>query len=181
MALNVSLQLYRGTLAALSTLPTTGNAGVAAWTTDSNELYVDTGTGLPGIGTGKAWQKVAADNAVFEAANPAALLALDAKIGDFALSASDGSTYMLTTYPPTAAANWKVIATTTPAAPAGFTDVEFLASATAHEFVTYISSDGVQHLAQPSFSDLSGALSQTQLPTSIGAGASLTSIDLGTF
>src|SRR5438128_5931091 len=61
MALNVALQVYRGTLANLSALATTGKAGVLAWTTDTNEIYVDAGSGSAGIGTGKAWQKVAHD------------------------------------------------------------------------------------------------------------------------
>src|SRR5947208_16661598 len=61
MALNVALQVYRGTLANLSALATTGKAGVLAWTTDTNELYVDAGSGSAGIGSGKAWQKVAHD------------------------------------------------------------------------------------------------------------------------
>lgn len=37
MALNVALQVYRGTLANLSALASTGKAGVLAWTTDTNE------------------------------------------------------------------------------------------------------------------------------------------------
>src|SRR5947208_14181495 len=61
MALNVALQVYRGTLANLSALATTGKQGVLAWTTDTNELYVDAGSGSAGIGSGKAWQKVAHD------------------------------------------------------------------------------------------------------------------------
>src|SRR5438552_17939843 len=61
MALNIALQVYRGTLANLSALATTGKAGVLAWTTDTNEIYVDVGSGAAGIGAGKAWQKVAHD------------------------------------------------------------------------------------------------------------------------
>ena len=61
MALNVKLGLYRGTLANLSALASTGQAGVLAWTTDTNELYVDAGSGTAGIGAGNAWQKVAQD------------------------------------------------------------------------------------------------------------------------
>src|SRR5271157_5753271 len=166
MALNLKIQTYRGTLANLSVLATTGSAGVIAWTTDSNELYVDTGAGSPGIGVGKAWQKVSADNSVFDVANPAALTALAAQIGDFARSASDNETYVLAAYPATVAGNWKGIAATSASAPAGYTDVQFLATATAHEWVTYIDASGVQHLAQPSFADISGALAQTQLPAS---------------
>lgn len=61
MALNISMQQYRGTLANLASLATTGKAGVLAWTTDTNELYVDAGSGGAGIGSGNAWQKVAHD------------------------------------------------------------------------------------------------------------------------
>jgi|ERR1700676_1456905 len=61
MALNVAVQVYRGTLANLSALATTGKAGVLAWTTDTNEIYVDAGSGSAGIGAGNAWQKVASD------------------------------------------------------------------------------------------------------------------------
>lgn len=61
MALNVSLQVYRGPLSDLVTLATTGKAGVLAWTTDTNELYVDAGSGSAGIGSGNAWQKIAQD------------------------------------------------------------------------------------------------------------------------
>lgn len=181
MALNIKLQTYRGTLANLSTLATTGSAGVLAWTTDSNELYVDLGAGSPGNGPGGAWQRVAADNAVFNVASPAGLTALAAKIGDLAISASDNNTYILTAYPATSAPNWKIIAASSSAPPAGYVDVFALASATPHEWVTYIDASGVQHLAQPAFSDISGSLAQTQLPTSIGAGSSLTDVDLGTF
>jgi hypothetical protein len=56
MALNVAFQLYRGTLANLAALASTGKAGVLAWTTDTNEIYVDSGSGT-GIGT--AWLRVA--------------------------------------------------------------------------------------------------------------------------
>lgn len=61
MALNLTVQTYRGTLANLSALATTGKAGVLAWTTDTNELYVDSGTGSPGIGAGNAWQRIIND------------------------------------------------------------------------------------------------------------------------
>ena len=61
MALNVKIGLYRGPLSDLTTLATTGQAGVLAWTTDTNELYVDAGSGSAGIGAGNAWQKVAQD------------------------------------------------------------------------------------------------------------------------
>ena len=181
MAVNLKIQTYRGTLASLSTLATTGSAGVLAWTTDSYELFVDLGSGGAGIGPGNAWQRLTPGIAVFNVATPAGLTALAAQIGDFALSASDNETYVLAAYPATSAPNWKAIAASSASAPSGFTDVQWLASATAHEFVTYIDSSGVQHLAQPSFSDISGTLSQTQLPSTIGAGSNLTDIDCGSF
>lgn len=167
MATNVKIQLLRGLLANLP--PTTGAPGVLAWTTDSNELFIDTGT---------AFQRLAAGNQVFNVANPAALTGLTAMIGDFAVSASDGTTYILTAFPASTSGNWKAIATqeTGPGV-----DVTPLPGATSHEWVTYIDSSGVQHLAQPNFSDIAGQLSQTQLPTTIGAGSALTSIDCGTF
>lgn len=70
MALNVKVAVYRGTLAHLQSLATTGQAGVIAWTTDTNELYVDSGSGSPGIGAGNAWQRVAQD-----------LVAVNAQVG----------------------------------------------------------------------------------------------------
>jgi len=180
MALNVKLQVYRGPLADLQTLASTGAVGVLAWTTDSNELYVDLGSGSPGVGPGNAWQRVAADNAVWSGQPHTNLSSFtNAKLGDFALANDNNLTYVLTTYPPTNNANWTAVAQSAPVA--GYTDVQWLASATAHEWVTYIDSSGVQHLAQPAFSDISGSLAQTQLPASIGVGSSLTDIDLGTF
>lgn len=81
MALNVAVQVYRGPLSDLTTLATTGKAGVIAWTTDTNELYVDAGTGSAGIGSGNAWQKVAQD-----------LVAVNAQIGTtYTVLASDRS------------------------------------------------------------------------------------------
>jgi hypothetical protein len=44
--------LYKGTHAALSTLPSTGKSGVLAYTTDTQQVYVDSGSG---IGIGTAW------------------------------------------------------------------------------------------------------------------------------
>jgi hypothetical protein len=172
MALNVAIQTYRGTFAALSTLPSTGFAGVLAWTTDTNQFYVDTGSGT-GIPT--AWKPVASDVVVYTVANQTALLALTAKIGDLALETDNNSTYILTAEPASTFANWTKIGVTTG------TTIQGLSSPTAHEFVTYIDNSGVQHLAQPSFADISGQLAETQLPTTIGAGSSLTSVDCGTF
>ncbi len=81
MALNLKIGLYRGTLANLSALASTGQAGVLAWTTDTNELYVDAGSGSAGIGPGNAWQKVAQD-----------LVAVNAQVGtSYTVLASDRS------------------------------------------------------------------------------------------
>lgn len=55
MANAIAVQVYRGSYEQLSTLPTTGNAGVLAWTTDTQQLFVDEGSGNPGIGAGCAW------------------------------------------------------------------------------------------------------------------------------
>lgn len=178
MAINIKLQLFRGTLASLQSLATTGAAGVMAWTTDSNELYVDSGTGNPGIGPGNAWQRVSAGNQVFDIGGPSDLTSLPAQPGDLATSASLGTTYILASYPAATIGNWKLIAS---AESGSAVDVVPLPGVTAHQFVTFIGADGVQHLAQPSFSDVSGTLSQTQLPASIGAGSNLTSIDCGSF
>ncbi len=51
----------------------------------------------------------------------------------------------------------------TPAGAASNTVVP-LASAAAHEWVSYADSGGVQHLAQPAFSDISGVLASAQCP-----------------
>ena len=171
MALNVAIQLYRGTYASLSTLASTGKAGVLAWTTDTNQFFVDTGTGT---GIPAAWSPVASDIAVFDVASQAAMLALTAKVGDIAVRSDNSSTYVLTASPATVIGNWAFIATNGPA-------IVGLVSGTAHEWVSYIDQSGVQHLTQPAFSDISGQLAQTQLPTTIGAGSSLTDIDCGSF
>lgn len=172
MALNITLQLYRGTYANLSTLASTGKAGVLAWTTDTNQFFVDTGSGT---GIPAAWSLIASDIAVFTAANQAARLALAAKIGDLAKQIDTNLTYVLTALPASVDGNWSPIAVTSG------TTIQGLVSGTVHEWVSYIDNSGVQHLTQPAFSDISGSLAQTQLPASIGVGSSLTDIDLGTF
>lgn len=172
MANNVAIQLYRGTLASLQTLASTGKQGVMVWTTDTNQFFVDTGSGT---GIPAAWSPVASDVAVFNVADQTARLALTAKIGDLALEADNSKTYILTAEPASNNANWTIIGIF-----AG-TTVQGLGAPVAHEFVTFIDNNGVQHLAQPSFADISGQLAQTQLPTSIGSGSSLTDIDCGTF
>lgn len=80
MAINVKLALYRGPLVDLTTLASTGQAGVLAWTTDTNELYVDSGSGT-GIGAGNAWLRVAQD-----------LVAVNAQTGTtYTIAATDRS------------------------------------------------------------------------------------------
>jgi hypothetical protein len=172
MALNVKIQTYRGTLSDLSSLATTGFPGVLAWTTDSNQLFVDTGTGTPGIGPGKAWAPVETSHNVFTVATSAGLTALAAGVGDFAIDSGSGVTYILQSFPASTLANWTPI--TSP-------DVTPLGAPVAHEWVTYIDAAGIQHLSQPAFTDISGLLAQTQLPATIGAGSSLTNLDCGTF
>jgi hypothetical protein len=172
MANNVAIQVYRGLRANLAALASTGKAGVLAWTTDSNEFFVDSGTGT-GIGT--AWLPIANDIAVFTAVSQAAMIALAAKVGDLCTRTDNNLTYILTAFPASTAGNWTPIAVTS-----GVT-IQGLVAGTAHEWVSYIDNSGVQHLTQPAFSDISGQLAQTQLPTTIGAGSSLTDIDCGTF
>lgn len=165
MALNTALQLYRGLLANIGSADAS-KAGVLAWTTDSNELFISNGT---------SYQKLSNDIAVFTAANQAAMVALAAKVGDIALRTDNNLTYILTAFPATTAGNWTPIAVTSG------TTIQGLGAPVTHEFVSYIDTLGVQHLAQPSFADLSGSLAANQLPATIGAGTSLTTFDLGSF
>ena len=175
MALNVALQVYRGTRANLALLASTGKQGTLAWTTDSNEFFVDSGTGT-GIGVGNAWIPVANDIAYFTAATQTAMVALAAKVGDLCDRTDLKQNFILTAYPATSAANWVAISPD-----ASVTEIVGLTAGVAHEWVSYIDNAGVQHLTQPAFTDISGQLAQTQLPASIGSGSSLTSIDCGTF
>jgi hypothetical protein len=175
MALNLALAVYRGTRVNLATLASTGQAGVLAWTTDSNEFFIDSGSGS-GIGAGNAWVPVGNTIAVFTAVSQAAMTALAAKIGDLCDRTDLHQLFILTAAPASSAGNWIAIAPD-----ASTTGIVGLSSGTAHEWVSYIDTAGVQHLTQPSFSDISGVLSQTQLPASIGAGSNLTLIDCGTF
>jgi hypothetical protein len=311
VALNVKIQVYRGTLSDLSSLATTGFPGVMAWTTDSKEMYVDSGAGSPGIGPGNAWQRLSAGNQLWTGQPSTSLSSfINAQVGDLAIASDNDTTYLLTAYPPTNNGNWVSIAASssavssvngqtgtvtltlddiydgtyyarmlaavltdgefdlakshqfgftndnliqpsqmgtwaattaftlgqtiidsnqnvqqvvnsytpgTPASPApaisagisggavptwsvtkGHTTADgtlvwenigtalrvsvlWLGAPTAHEWVSYIDNSGLQHLSQPSFSDIAGVLSQTQLPASIGAGSNLTDIDCGTF
>ena len=176
MALNVKMALYRGTLAHLQALATTGQQGVLAWTTDSNELYVDSGAGSPGVGAGNAWQKVANTVSVQNAASAAAMIALTADLGDMCIRTDLNQLFILTAYPASTVGNWTAIAPSS-----AVTGVVGLSGPTANEWVAYIDSSGVQHLSQPSFANISNTLAQSQLPASIGAGSNLTSFDCGTF
>jgi hypothetical protein len=165
MPLNVAMQLYRGTKANLAALASTGKAGVLAWTTDTQELYVDSGSGV-GIGPGNAWLRVANDVTVSTAANQAARLALTNQlIGDFCVQTDTSTTYILTALPASVNGNWTAIGLS--AAP-----VSSVFGRTGA--VVAVNGDY-------SFSLISGTLSQTQLPATIGAGSNLTTIDLGTF
>lgn len=178
-ALNVAVALYRGTLADLASLASTGHAGVLAWTSDSNQFFVDAGSGTAGYGapgSGAAWITVGSDISVFSGvASQTAMIALAAKVGDLALRTDTNLTYVLTAYPATSAGNWVPVAVTSG------TTIQGLSSGTPNEWVSYIDQSGVQHLTQPSFSNIAGTLSQTQLPATIGAGSNLTVIDCGTF
>ena len=179
MANNVAIQLYRGTRANLASLASTGHAGVLAWTTDSNEFFLDQGSGTAGIGapgSGKAWIPVGNTIAYYTAASQSAMTALGANVGDLCDRTDLHQIFILTAYPATTAGNWQVISPD-----ASVTGIVGLSSGTAHEWVSYIDTSGVQHLSQPSFAEISGTLSQTQLPASIGAGSNLTSVDCGTF
>jgi len=51
----------------------------------------------------------------------------------------------------------------------------------ANEFATGMNASGVLSLAQPAFTNLSGVLTEAQLPATIGSGSNLTLIDCGTF
>lgn len=178
MALNVKIALYRGTRTNLASLASTGQAGVLAWTTDSNEFFVDQGSGTgigPGVGT--AWLPVGNSIAYYTAASSAAMIALsNAKIGDLCDRTDLHQIFVLTAYPYSTAGNWQAISPDS-----SISGITGLASGTSHQWVSYIDTSGVQHLTQPAFSDISGSLAQTQLPASIGSGSSLTSVDCGTF
>lgn len=167
MALNLPIQLYRGTLADLSTLASTGKIGVLAWTTDSMEMYVDQGSGTAGYGnpgSGAAWIRAAGGNQAFSAASQSAMLALaGALVGDICVRSDNGNTYMLTAYPSSTLGNWTLIGVSSLSIPGG--------GPVTNEFVTAISSNGTATLAQPSFSNLSGQATQGQLPSSIDCGS----------
>jgi hypothetical protein len=160
MALNVAVQVYRGTKASLGALASTGKVGVLAYTTDTQEIYVDSGAGA-GIGPGNAWLRVAGDTTVTTAANLAARLALaNQLLGDICVQTDTGVTYVLTALPASVNGNWTAIG---------------LASAPVTSVNTHTGAVVLQ------FTDFTGQITQAQLPTTIGAGSALTSIDCGTF
>ncbi len=217
MALNVTVQLYRGTLANLSALVTTGKAGVLAWTTDTNEIYVDAGSGSAGIGPGNAWQKIVNDVVSVNAQAGTSYTVLSSDRGKLVTLANAAAVAVTlpqagVTFP----AGWYAefenrgagtvtITPTTSTINGGASitlatnnSVKIISDGTnyfallgktaivvtgtvSHQFATSNNADGSLNLAQPAFTDISGTLSQTQLPASIGAGSNLTSIDCGTF
>jgi hypothetical protein len=217
MALNLAIQVYRGTLADLSALATTGKAGVLAWTTDTNEIYVDSGAGSPGIGTGNAWQKIVNDIVAVNAQTGTTYTVLSSDRGKLVTLANAGAVAVtlpqagatfpvgwwaefsnqgagtVTITPTTSTINGGASITlsmhqsitiisdgTNYYALTGKTQVAVTAPVT-HEFATSNNSDGSLNLAQPAFTDISGTITQAQLPASIGAGSNLTDIDCGTF
>ncbi len=166
MALNLPIQIYRGPDANVGSATAT-TPGIFAYATDSKRLFVSDGT---------VFNPIANDIAVFTAANQSAMTALAAKVGDLTDRTDLHQIFVLTAFPATTPGNWTAISPD-----ASVTGIVGLVSGTAHQWVSYIDQSGVQHLTQPAFADISGQLSQTQLPTTIGAGSSLTSIDCGTF
>lgn len=217
MALNVAVQVYRGTLANLSALATTGKAGVLAWTTDTNEIYVDAGSGSAGIGPGNAWQKIVNDVISVNAQVGTTYTVLSSDRGKLVTLANAGAVAVtlpqagatfpagwfaefenrgagtVTITPTTSQINGgasitlatnnsvKIISDgTNYFALLGKTSIA-VTSPVSHQFATSNNADGSLNLAQPAFTDISGVLTQAQLPATIGAGSNLTNIDCGTF
>jgi hypothetical protein len=218
MANNVAIQLYRGTLTNLSALASTGKAGVLAWTTDTNELYVDSGSGT-GIGT--AWLRVANKEVGINAQVGTTYTVVTSDLGKL-LTLANASAIAVTLPQATSSnggafpAGWYVevenrgagnvtITPTTSTINGGANivlatnnSVKIISDGTnylalqgksaitvtgpvSHQFATSNNADGSLNLAQPAFTDISGVLTQAQLPASISAGSNLTSVDCGTF
>ncbi len=156
MPMGSTVQLYRGLLADLQTLPSTGKQGVLAWTTDSMQLFVDSGSGS-GIGT--AWLEMASDVSVFTAISWLQQLSLNAKVGDLCKRIDTSVTYILTAFPASVYGNWTSVAVS---------PLVGLAAPVASQWVEYVDLSGVQHLTQPAFSDIGGIATLSQLPASIG-------------
>jgi len=217
MALNLKVAVYRGTLANLSSLATTGQAGVLAWTTDTNEIYVDSGTGSPGIGAGNAWQRLVSKEAGINAQVGTSYTVVTGDLGKLVTLANASAVAVavpqagasfpagwwaelenrgagtVTITPTTSTINGganitlatnnsvKIISDgTNYFALLGKTAIN-TTSAVSHQFATSNNADGSLNLAQPAFTDISGTLAQTQLPSTIGSGSNLTLIDCGTF
>lgn len=218
MALNVKIAVYRGTLANLSALATTGQAGVLAWTTDTNEIYVDSGTGSAGIGPGNAWQKIvsdvfsvnaqsgvsytvaASDRGKLVTFNNAGAVAVTLPIatgagfpaGWYAEFENIGAGTVTIT-PTTSQINGgasitlkqyqsiKVISDATNYWALEGKTVVAVTSPVTHQFANSNNADGSLNLSQPAFTDISGSLTQGQLPATINAGSNLTLVDCGTF
>lgn len=217
MALNVAVQVYRGTLANLSALASTGKAGVLALATDTNELYIDSGSGS-GIGT--AWLRLASKMVGVNAqvgttytvlssdlgklvtfANAAAIAVTlpQATVASGAFAAGWTATFenrgagLVTITPTTSTINGgaSITLSTNQSVKIVSDGTNYFAlvgagsivatGAVAHQFVTAIAANGAATLVQPAFTDISGVITQAQLPTTIAAGSSLTSIDAGTF
>lgn len=181
MALNLKVALYRGTESDLASLASTGQAGVLAYTIDTNALYLDQGSGSAGIGnpgSGKAWIRAAAGTQVFSVASQSAQTSLTSVLtGDLAIRTDLNQVFMLTSITSGGAAtigNWTQVGVLG-------TAITGLSGATSNEWVTYVDTSGVQHLAQPAFTNISGVITEAQLPASIGSGSNLTSVDCGSF
>lgn len=217
MALNVGVQVYRGTLANLAALASTGKIGVLAWTTDTNEIYVDSGTGT-GIGTawlrqankmvgvnaqvGTTYTVLASDLSklvTLANASPVAVTLPQATASSGGFAAGWSATFenrgagLVTITPTTSTINGgasitlgtnqsvKVVSDgTNYFALTGKTSI-VTTGAVSHQFATSNNADGSLNLAQPAFTDISGVITQAQLPASIGAGSNLTTLDCGTF
>jgi hypothetical protein len=217
MANNVAIQIYRGTLANLSALASTGKAGVLAWTTDTNELYVDSGSGsgIPTAWTrvvgkeggvnaqvGTSYTFVASDLSKLVTLSNASAVAVNlpqatAVGGNFAsgwfVEVENRGAGTVTITPTTSQINGganialatnnsvKIISDGTNYFALQGKSAINVTSAISHNFATSNNADGSLNLAQPAFTDISGAIAQTQLPATITAGSSLTSVDCGTF
>lgn len=217
MALNIAVQVYRGTLANLSLLATTGKAGILAWTTDTNELYVDSGSGSAGIGPGNAWQRLTSKEVGINAQVGTTYTVVTGDLGKLVTFTNASAVAVTLPQAGTAfPAGWwaefenrgaglVTITPTTSTVNSGATitlatnqsfkivsdgtnyfalvgKAQIVATgAVAHQFVTAIAADGTATLAQPAFTDISGVLTQAQLPATIGAGSNLTNIDCGSF
>ena len=219
MAINVKVALYRGTLANLSALASTGQAGVLAWTTDTHEFYVDFGSGT-GIGSGNAWQRVANDVVDVNAQVGTSYTVLNtdrAKLVTFTNASAVAVTLpqatsiggnfpsgwcaefesrgagLVTITPTTSTINGganitlgqnqslKIVSDgTNYFALVGKTAIA-VTGAVSHQFATSNNSDGSLNLAQPAFTDISGTMTQAQLPATINAGSNLSLLDCGTF